>query len=197
MMIYFLEAKDICWLLILLLVLGLVIFLLSSLFKVEPVLKVTLEPPVEVTPVDIKVSSLMSQYKCTDTSILEYILATPDPLLTASIIATESGFDTKAISRCHAVGLMQITPKTAFWIAEQLGFKDFQLSDLFQPSINIAFGSWYYYEHLKLSTNELKLAAYNAGPGTVRKYKGIPPYRETQRYIKKVLKIKEELEAIV
>lgn len=103
------------------------------------------------------------------------------PALVKAVITTESCFDKKAVSRVGAQGLMQLMPQTA----KELGVKD-----VFNPEQNIAGGVRY----LRMMLNEfnqdekLALAAYNAGPGAVKKYKGIPPYKETQKYVKRVQK---------
>ena len=103
-----------------------------------------------------------------------------DPDLVKAVIMAESLVDTNAVSKKGAKGLMQIMPKTARW----LGVKDSA-----HPEQNIEAGTRY----LKCLIDEydgnlkLALAAYNAGPGTVKRYKGIPPYKETRSYIKKVL----------
>ena len=103
-----------------------------------------------------------------------------DPALVKAIIMAESAVNTNAVSKKGAKGLMQIMPKTARW----LGVKNSA-----HPEQNIEAGTRY----LKCLIDEydgnlkLALAAYNAGPGTVRRYKGVPPYKETRSYIEKVL----------
>lgn len=103
-----------------------------------------------------------------------------DPALVKAVIMTESSVNANAVSRRGAKGLMQIMPKTA----KSLGVKN-----SFHPEQNIEAGT----KHLKNLMNEydgnikLALAAYNAGSGTIKRYRGIPPYKETRSYIKKVL----------
>jgi len=97
-----------------------------------------------------------------------------------SVIKTESGFNEKAVSPSGATGLMQLMPKTASW----LGVKD-----AFDPKQNIEGGVKYLSMMMDKYDGDLRLslAAYNAGPGNVDKYGGVPPFKETQNYIKKIL----------
>ena len=103
-----------------------------------------------------------------------------DSALVRAIIMAESGYNPKAISKKGAKGLMQLMPKTA----ESLG-----VVDSFNPEENIYAGVEYF---KKLMTRfdgnvEFALAAYNAGSRKVRKYQGVPPFKATKYYIKKVL----------
>ena len=105
-----------------------------------------------------------------------------------AIIKQESGFNANATSKKGAMGLMQLMPKTA----ESLG-----VIDAYNPSENIEGGVKYLKSLLEKYDNnkEMALAAYNAGPGAVKKYGGIPPYKETQNYINAIMgtynKVKE------
>jgi Transglycosylase SLT domain len=102
-----------------------------------------------------------------------------DPDLIASVIAVESNFDPKAVSRKNARGLMQLLPETA----DRLGVKN-----IFDPQENIDAGTRYLKELLQMYNNDLMLtlAAYNAGPDSVQKYGRVPPYVETLTYVRRV-----------
>lgn len=101
-----------------------------------------------------------------------------EPALIKAVIHAESCFDKKAVSRVGAQGLMQLMPGTA---------SDLGVSDSFDPDQNIR-GGTKYLSQLKKQFNDfdLVLAAYNAGPQNVIKYKGVPPFKETQKYVKRV-----------
>ena len=103
-----------------------------------------------------------------------------DPALVKAIIMAESGYDPRAVSHRGALGLMQIMPQTA----RALG-----VTDSFDPEHNITAGVRYFRQLMDTVAEDpaLALAAYNAGPARVRKYNGVPPYKATRRYIKKVM----------
>ncbi|MFN3604067.1 MAG: lytic transglycosylase domain-containing protein [Leptonema sp. (in: bacteria)] len=105
--------------------------------------------------------------------------------LVKAIIATESNFNPSAISSKGAIGLMQLMPQTA----KMLQVDPNKIEENIRGGI----------QYLKLMANKYKnldlaLAAYNAGPGNVDKYGGIPPFLETKNYIKKIKKILQTLE---
>jgi hypothetical protein len=104
-----------------------------------------------------------------------------DPLLVRALIQVESGYRPTARSRKGAMGLMQLMPSTA---------KEYKVRNPFEPKANIEAGI----KHLKALIDrfagiELALAAYNAGPGAVQKFNGIPPYRETRNYVSRIMSI--------
>lgn len=103
-----------------------------------------------------------------------------DPMLVKAVIMAESNFDRYAVSSKGAKGLMQLMPGTA---------QDMRVEDPFDPVANIHGGSRYLRKLLDLFDNDLKLAlaAYNAGPETVKRTGGIPYIPETIAYVSKVL----------
>ncbi|WP_144036405.1 lytic transglycosylase domain-containing protein [Sporomusa acidovorans] len=117
------------------------------------------------------------------------------PELVAAIIKAESAFDPRALSKAGAYGIMQVMPDTWRLVNRQAlvctGRHDGECgSDCFyNPELNIAVGTCYLGELMKRYKNhaELAVAAYNAGPGAVDKYGGIPPYAETKEYVGRVI----------
>ena len=98
--------------------------------------------------------------------------------LIKAVITEESCFNNKALSKVGAQGLMQLMPDTASWL---------KVNDPHDPAQNLRAGVRYLAAlHKEFESLELALAAYNAGPGNVRRYKGVPPFAETQAYISKV-----------
>ena len=104
-----------------------------------------------------------------------------DANLVKAVVRNESCFDRTAVSTAGAEGLMQLMPATA---------KSLDVYDSFQAAENLRGGTRYLSELIARYHNNLSLAlaAYNAGPGAVDKYDGIPPYPETQTYVKRVMK---------
>ncbi|GAB6270663.1 MAG: lytic transglycosylase domain-containing protein [Smithella sp.] len=108
-----------------------------------------------------------------------------DAALIKAVIKAESNFNHKAVSRAGAKGLMQLMPQTA---------SSLNVDDVFHPGNNIEGGARYlrYLLNLYRGNLTLALAAYNAGEGAVAKYNyGVPPYRETQNYVRRVLALYE------
>jgi soluble lytic murein transglycosylase-like protein len=106
-----------------------------------------------------------------------------DPMLVSALIQVESNYRPTARSRKGAMGLMQLMPSTA---------REYKVRNPFEPKANIEAGI----KHLKTLIDrfgatrlELALAAYNAGPGAVDRFKGIPPYRETRNYVARILSL--------
>jgi membrane-bound lytic murein transglycosylase MltF len=104
-----------------------------------------------------------------------------DFFLIKAMIKVESDFNPRAVSKKGAKGLMQIMP---------FNFDQLRIVDPFDPKENIMGGSMYIKQLLLQYKGRLPLAlaAYNAGPNAVNRYKRIPPYRETENYVKKVMK---------
>ena len=111
-----------------------------------------------------------------------------DPALVAAVIYQESKFRADARSDSGAVGLMQLLPDTAKGIATRTGGSQFEVDDLYDPEINVRYGSWYL-RHLidKYGTEERALAAYNGGQGNLDR--GVM-YPETRHYVDRVLELR-------
>lgn len=105
-----------------------------------------------------------------------------DGLLLAAIVEVESSFNPQVVSHRGAVGLMQVMPGTAGTDSR---------TRLLEPEYNLSTGARYLRRLLDRYDGDLTLAlaAYNAGPGNVRRYGGLPPFRETRHYVEKVLEI--------
>lgn len=156
--------------------------------KIEPDEVPYIEPPVETpqnqpTPPagDVQQDSPMLD----GTPYAEIIAAAAeahgvDPMLVRALIQVESGYRPRARSPRGAMGLMQLMPSTA---------REYNVRHPFEPKANIDAGI----KHLKALIDRfgddvgLALAAYNAGPGAVERFNGIPPYRETRSYVSRIL----------
>lgn len=134
-------------------------------------------PSVEVATHDFRVVPPDRVY---DALILEAAAAhSVDPALVRAVIRAESRFNPRAVSPAGALGLMQLMPHLV---------ADLGITDPFDPRQNV-FGGVRYLRRLleRHQGNEvLALASYNAGPRTVARYGGVPPYRETRGYVKKI-----------
>jgi soluble lytic murein transglycosylase len=116
-----------------------------------------------------------------------------DPAFLAAVIYQESKFDAGAKSSSGAIGLMQLTPETARGIAIRTHGSAFRTADLYDPDINIRYGTWYL-DNLfkKYGSERLVLAAYNAGQGNVDKWRANREeiqFAETKAYVERVEKL--------
>jgi soluble lytic murein transglycosylase-like protein len=137
---------------------------------------VTIEPEDVFTPVPPTVAPQPLYRDLVEAAAKRYNV---DADLISSVIAVESNFDPKAVSRKNARGLMQLLPETA----AQLGVKNID-----DPAENIDAGTHYLRDLLQKYNNDLALAlaAYNAGPDKVQLYGRVPPYAETISYVRRV-----------
>lgn len=144
----------------------------SDVMKIVPPteFKYQVQEPMNMSKVQIQqiVSSACEKYNV-------------EPKLVMALIQQESAFNQNAISKAGAQGLMQLMPATA---------KSLGVNNAFNPKENVEGGVKYLKSLLdKFNGNKiLALAAYNAGPNAVKKHNGVPPYKETQNYVKNILK---------
>ena len=157
--------------------------------KIEPDEVPYIEPPIEKVEQiqETPVAGVLEQDRpvLDGTPYAEIIAAAAeahgvDPMLVRALIQVESGYRPRARSPRGAMGLMQLMPSTA---------REYNVRHPFEPKANIEAGN----KHLKTLIDRfgddvgLALAAYNAGPGAVEKFNGIPPYRETRSYVSRIL----------
>jgi soluble lytic murein transglycosylase len=118
-----------------------------------------------------------------------------DPALLAAVIYQESKFEADAVSSSGAIGLMQLLPDTAKGIAQYTGGNRFQVKDLYDPEINVRYGSFYLRRLLrKYGDVRLALAAYNAGQSNVDRWLaegGEIGFAETREYVDRVTELTE------
>ena len=131
----------------------------------------------------------------------EALIMHVNPLLVASVVRVESHFHEDDISHAGAMGLMQLMPGTAQWVAKEINMPKIHAADLAQPDLNIRLGSWYLSYLLRQYHGSLPeaIAAYNAGPNRVNAWlaKGVwsgseltiydIPVRETRHFVERVL----------
>ncbi len=124
-----------------------------------------------------------------------------EPAFIASVINEESSFNNLCVSRSGAIGLMQIMPQTAEWLAVRMGIENYNVNQLYDAQFNINMGTFYLkYLFERFDDDYTTLCAYNAGEGTVRNwlknnYYSInnvilktTPYKETNKYARDVIK---------
>jgi hypothetical protein len=125
--------------------------------------------------------ALASALQCgTLTPAVERTILSVDPMLVRAVVANESSFDSRATSRVGAMGLTQLMPDTA---------RGLNVCNAYDPAQSLIGGAMYLKSMLDRFHGDVRLsvAAYNAGPGAVERYHGVPPYHETQVYVNRVL----------
>lgn len=151
----------------------------ADVVKIEPEeVFAPIVPPPPATPTPMAAANQPPYHEFVFAAASRYGV---DAELISSVMEVESHFNPNAISVKNARGLMQLLPETA----ARLGVKN-----IFDPKENIDAGTHYLHDLLQLYKNDLTLAlaAYNAGPDNVQKYGNVPPFRETQSYVKQVKK---------
>lgn len=149
-------------------------FKLKRSYKTEPFGSRKSHAPYQAEPIKSQYDALIIN------TALKYDL---EPAFIKAVIHVESAFDRNAVSSAGALGLMQLLPSTA---------ANYQFTqDHFNAARNIEAGTQHMRDLMDRydDNKRLSLAAYNAGAGAVSKYNGIPPFDETQAYVKKVIKL--------
>jgi soluble lytic murein transglycosylase-like protein len=151
----------------------------SPLNAISPGFTARTAPPSIVTPTEMSAYDRANREKITEMIREVSDRYRVDPALVRAVIQTESNWNSNAVSRVGAQGLMQLVPGTA----QQLG-----VSNAFDPKQNLDGGVRYLHSLLERYNGDLDkaLAAYNAGPGAVDRAGGIPRYRETRNYVQRV-----------
>lgn len=149
---------------------------ITAIEKLEPEEEAMLVPPAPIAPPAVTPGTKTLHEIVQEVARRHNI----DADFLESVIAAESGGNTKAVSRKGAQGLMQLMPDTA----SQLGVKN-----SFDPEANVEAGTRYLLDLLALYHNDVAkaLAAYNAGPLRIQQYHGVPPYRETRAYVRRII----------
>ena len=151
----------------------LVIVILLALFCVEPI-----KQQITRTIYKKEYSEYVTKYA------EQYVV---EENLIYALIKAESNFNPDAVSHQNAKGLMQLMQSTAEDLAKKSKI-NLNNENILEPEVNIQLGTQYIASLLnKYDCVEVALAAYNAGPGAVDKYDGVPPYKETQNYVKSIL----------
>ncbi len=161
-------------------------FAIISLFFLTNITTLVLSPAIVPVVNAAQVETIPSDIPLSGDCDLDWIIfragekAGIDPRFIHAVIKQESRYDPKAVSAAGAQGLMQMMPATA---------KRFGLKDPFDPAANVEAGTKYLKWLLERFDGDvsLALAGYNAGEGSVDKYKGVPPYGETQNYVKQIV----------
>jgi soluble lytic murein transglycosylase-like protein len=145
--------------------------------------RTALEPSVSVSIGDVRAMNPADEFA----GLIQEASAAYDvPVgLIRAVMQAESAFDPNAVSRVGAQGLMQLMPGLS---------RDLGVTDPFDPRQNVMAGAKYLRRLLDTHGGNIKLAlaSYNAGPTNVRRYKGIPPFKETRNYVKKITGILED-----
>jgi len=149
---------------------------ITGIEKLEPEEEAMLTPPAPVSPPP-SLQNMKTLHEIVQEVARRHNI---DADFLESVIAAESGGNAKAVSRKGAQGLMQLMPDTA----SKLGVKN-----SFDPEANVEAGTRYLLDLFALYHNDVAkaLAAYNAGPLRIQQYHGVPPYRETRAYVRRII----------